>query len=294
MRCRKSISTFARSLSRSRGHWVPIFLSGILQCFLLPQGQLAWLTCFNLDLPYEEMKGLSYPPHTLSGCLGNLYKGVEAETAALPSLTPTHRVNKGVWGGRVEYGKESVLSRTTASEKALRLARAGGSEEEIVASGAGAQGDRWAAVALRCLPSNHPPFLGNIPNFISAVHTSPSNPLCLWGIDVAMGSRVGTQDHAHSPPVTGSGWAYDPCGPRRVLLWAAWKVASSPSQESLPEPPSLSTGPGPGSRNYGSCCTHSGHTGAPISGGCRTGAPIESRNYCPGLAHLSHRPRRRS
>lgn len=99
----------------------------------------------------------------------------------------------------------------------------------------------WAAVALRCLPSNHPPFLGNVPNFISAVHTSPSNPLCLWGIDVTMGSRVGTQDHAHSPPVTGSGRAYDPCGPRRVLLWAAWKVASSPSQESLPEPPSLST-----------------------------------------------------
>lgn len=180
MRCRKSISTFARSLSRSRGHWVPIFLSGILQCFLLPQGQLAWLTCFNLDLPYEEMKGLSYPPHTLSGCLGNLYKGVEAETAALPSLTPTHRVNKGVWGGRVEYGKESVLSRTTASEKALRLARSGGSEEEIVASGAGAQGDGWAAVALRCLPSTIPLFLA-MSLILFQLYTLPQATHCACG-----------------------------------------------------------------------------------------------------------------
>lgn len=144
MGSRKSISTFARRPSRSRGHRVPIFLSGILQCFLLPQGQLAWLTCFNLDLPYEEMKGLSYPLTHFLDVLGIYTGGVEAETAALPSLTPTRHVNKGVCGGRVEYGKESVLGRSTASEKALRLARAGGSEEERVASGARAQGDGWA------------------------------------------------------------------------------------------------------------------------------------------------------
>lgn len=55
---------------------------------------LAWVTFFNPEPSLCRNEGCLHSPSTLSGCLGSLFKGVEAETVALPSLTPTYLLHK--------------------------------------------------------------------------------------------------------------------------------------------------------------------------------------------------------
>ena len=123
-----------------------------------------------------------------------------------------------------------------------------------------------AAVALRCLPSDHSPFLGNVPNILSTL--PPTTHCALWGTDAPMGSRVGVQDHACSPPVMGSGWEYDPCGSSGLL----GKSLPHPLRRASQSRPSSRPGPEPGSHKPGSCCTPLGHMRAAISGGCHVHA----------------------